>query len=60
MKTLATEIQIGQTIKSPYTNTFLSVDQISETLKKITFYGLLESGSRWAYTYKKTTLVKVK
>jgi len=60
MKTLATQIKIGQTVKSPYTNTFLSVDEISETPKKITFYGVLESGSRWAYTYKKTTLVKIK
>jgi len=61
MKTLATEIKIGQTIKSPYTNNYLVVNNIESTPKKITFFGLmLDSGNKWGYTYKKTTLVKTK
>lgn len=61
---LATNIKIGDIIKSPYKSTsHLKVERISETPKKITFhreYVAGESkGHKWGYTFKKTTKIKL-
>ena len=69
MKIIASEVKVGNIIKSPFSPYWLEVKNISATEKKITFHGLYVSidnsdknllGNFWQYTFFKTTKITIK
>jgi len=67
MKKVASEIKVGETIKSPFSPFYGIVTEISETNKKIRFDVTFtihpeksQIGAKWGYWFFKTTKVTVK